>query len=290
MKSFTIIRLLGLLTFLLTGTLTLVKAQTTIYEDDIKYGKEYGNTLIFKMPYCSKKEVRAQWKNNVGNHFGKMSFKNIFKGVAITDANIKGISDQPLDVYYRILDTKTDTLRIATAFVLDNGEFLSSETHPEEYKNAVNLISEYAYSVKKKCIELELQDSYDYQGTLNDEYVKLQRFKGKLEKENASLETKIIATQQKEIDAKKQLDAFEKELNSNSLTEKEITKYTKQKQSLERKYADYEDDINSYQSTVTKNKGNITKTYQDIISKAEELKDQKSVIQDIKQKINKIQK
>ncbi|MFV0530667.1 MAG: hypothetical protein ACK5MD_04435 [Flavobacteriales bacterium] len=267
-----------------------VKSQTVIYEENIKYGNSYGNALLFQIPYCSKKIVKTQWKESVSTHFGKTSFKNVFKGISITDADLKGISNQPVDVYYRILDTKTDTLRIATAFVLNGGEFLSKATHPKEYQNAVHLLTDYAYTVKKKCIELELQDAYDYQGTLNDDYVKLQRFKGKLEKENTLLENKIIQTQQKTTDNTKQLKAIKNELEKGTLNEKESSKYTKKKESLERKLIDYKDDISSYQVRKTENNDNITKTYKDIVKKAEELKDQKTVIQDVKRKIKEIKK
>lgn len=267
-----------------------LEAQTVIYEEDIKYGSQYGNALLFKMSYCSKKIVKTQWKESVNMHFGKTSFKNIFKGISITDAEIKGISDQPVDVYYRILDTKTDTLRIATAFVLNDTQFLSSSSHPEEYQNAVRLLREYAYAVKKKCMELELQDAYDYQGALNDDYVKFQRFKGKLEKENAFLENKIIQVKQKKSASENQLKAIQNELQNTSLSDKETAKYTKQKESLGRKLIDYEDDISSYQVKITENKDNITKTYKDIVKKAEELKGQKSVIQDVKRKIEEIKK
>ncbi len=269
---------------------TFIKSQTVIYEDDIKYGNQYGNALVFQMPYCSKKVVKAQWKESVNMHFGKTSFKNLFKGVAITNANIKGISNQPVDIYYRVLDTRTDTIRIATAFVFEDGQFLSSKTHPEEYQNAVNLLSDYAFTTQKKCVEAELQEAYDYQGSLNDDYVKLQRFKGKLEKENVSLESKIIQTKQKRATTEKQLTALKNELQKESLSEKEVSKYTKQKESLDRKIVDYENDITSYQVTITENKDNITKSYKDIVEKSEELKQQKSIIQDIKRKIEKIQK
>ena len=139
MNLFKMIKIHSLIPLLFISFLIPLKAQTTIYEEDIKYGNHYGNALLFQMPYCSKKMVKAQWKESVNMHFGKTSFKNIFKGISITDANIKGISDQPVDVYYRILDTKTDTLRVATAFILNDGEFLSSKTHPEEYENAENV-------------------------------------------------------------------------------------------------------------------------------------------------------
>ncbi len=290
MNPFKMIKIQCLILLFFLGFLIPLKSQTIIYEEDIKYGNNYGNALLFRMPYCSKKVVKAQWKESVNMHFGKISFKNVFKGIAITDADLKGISDQPVDVYYRILDTKTDTLRVATAFVLNDGQFLSSTTHPEEYQNAIQLLTDYAFTTKKKCVELELQDSYDYQGTLNDEYVKLQRFKGKLEKENTSLENKIIQAKQKKTANEKQLKAVENELKKGSLTEKEISKYTKQRESLKRKIMDYEDDISSYQVKITENKDNITKTYKDIVKKAEELKDQKTVIQNIKRKIEELKK
>lgn len=276
---------------LITCLSTSIKSQTIIYEDDIKYGKQYGNALLFQIPYCSKKVVKAQWKESVNVHFGKTSFKNIFKGIAITNANIKGISNnQPVDIYYRILDTRTDSIRIATAFVFEDGQFLSSKTYPKEYQNAVQLLTQYAFTTQKKCIEANLQDAYDYQGTLNDDYVKLQRFKGKLEKENVELESKIIQTRQKKVSAEKQLTAIEQALKKESLNDKEFSKYTKQKESLSRKIIDYENDITSYQVDITENKNNITKSYKDIVQKAEELKEQKTIIQNIKQKIEKIKK
>lgn len=290
MNVFEMIKTYSLLLLFVIVFLNPLKAQIAIYEEDIKYGNHYGNALLFQMPYCSKKIVKAQWKESVNRHFGKTSFKNLFKGVVITNANIKGISDQSVDVYYRVLDTKTDTLRVATAFVLNGEQFLSSTTHPEEYQKAVHLLTDYAYTVRKKCIELELQDSYDYQGILNDEYVKLQRFKGKLEKENTLLESKIIQTKQKKVTTEKQLKAIEEVLQQESLNDKETSKYTKQKESLSRKLIDYEDDISSSQVKITENKDNITKTYKDIVKKAEELKDQKTVIQDIKRKIEGIKK
>ncbi len=265
-------------------------AQTNIYEQDIKFGKNHGNALVFNIADCSKRTIKNIWKKNINIHNEKSTLNNLFKDVATPGTYIKSISNDPIDVYYQIKNTKTDSIKIITAFVLQNNEFLSKKTHPNEYQNAVELINNYAYGLKKQCIELDLQDAFDLQGKLNDDYVKLQRFKGKLIKNNTTLENKIIQTKQVEILSKQQLGIVEEKLSNQTITDEIIIKLNKQKTSLNHKLIDLDYDIMSYENSITKNKDNISETSIEINKKSQELENQKSVIKDIKIKIEQIKK
>ncbi len=265
-------------------------AQTNVYEQDIKLGKNHVNALVFNIPACSKKTVKNRWKENINIYNEKATFNNIFKGVSTTGTYIKSISNDPIDIYYQVKNTKTDSIKIITAFVLQNNEFLSKKTHPKEFQNALELINNYAYNLKKQCIELELQDAYDSQGKLNDDYVKLQRFKGKLEKDNKTLENKIIQTKQEKTSSKQQLSVIEEKLSNQTIPDEVITKLSKQKASLNHKLIDFDYNILSYENSIIKNKNNISEASIEIKKKSQELENQKSVIKDIKIKIEQIKK
>lgn len=264
-------------------------SQINLYEDDIKYGNEYGNSLVFTLPYCDKKMVGDEWKKVVANHSGKQSVKNIISGSAVQNSTITGISNQPVEVYYRILDTKSDTLRIATAFVLNDGQFVSSETHPTEYKNASLMLRDYAYGLQRRCVELELQDANQYSAKLNKKLAQLQSDKGKLESSNNILANKILLSKQKKQDLTKKIALQEGE-DLSALTAKQAESFNKKLEANRRKLAGYEDDITSYEVKITHNKENIVQTNKDIIDISSKIKEQSLVVQQIEQKINTIQK
>ncbi|NNE30127.1 MAG: hypothetical protein HKN16_10855, partial [Saprospiraceae bacterium] len=78
------------------------------------------------------------------------------------DCMIKTLSSNTIDVYARIEEKNEGMVDLTVWFDL-GGAYLSSQSHPEVYPQAVQLLEEYQLSVSTMAIEAEIKEQ---EGTL----------------------------------------------------------------------------------------------------------------------------
>lgn len=98
--------------------------------------------------------IEKVWKKFT-KEFGKLKENKKAGEFYITDASVKSIRPEAMDIYASIMDNQ-----ITVFFDLKNS-FLSSATSPKEFEAANNLVTEFAFEVEREKVREELEEETD---------------------------------------------------------------------------------------------------------------------------------
>lgn len=136
--------------------------------------------LVVTIPGAQIKDVNAAWKNELKGYKAKV--KEEKNEIFADNALVKAIGDNTIDLYTRLTETKEGVLM--QLFVDLGGAFMASNTHPEQYKAAENIVYQFAVAQTKVAIGQQVVIA---QKTLE----KLQKDQKKLEGDGKALEREI---------------------------------------------------------------------------------------------------
>ncbi|MDX1684046.1 MAG: hypothetical protein R3275_02360 [Saprospiraceae bacterium] len=127
------------------------------------------NALIVGVPDADERTIERQWKDYLGE-YGRVRRNRKAGEYYADDIKIPSISGAgTLDVYSWAKDGQ-----LITFFDMGNG-FLSSESHPSDYRNAVVFLNEFKYHVQRYIINEELEEQEDELDDLKDQLERLKK-------------------------------------------------------------------------------------------------------------------
>ncbi len=190
---------------LLLINLQLLTAQTTEVNQSMSLGTQSG--IKVNIQNTEAKYIEKVWKKFTKD-FGKLKENKKAGEYYITDASVKSIRPEAMDLYARIMDNQ-----MVVFFDLKNS-FLDSMTNPTEYSAAQKIVQEFAYEVEREKFREELERE-------NSKLNKSQRGFDKLKKENTGYrkeideaKAKIKKAEQNIIDNEKEQVKAEAELKA----------------------------------------------------------------------------
>jgi len=188
MKKITLIIALFLFSFLLNAQEIKVKE-----DKDIIAGNK--NPVLVVTIYGAKvSDVEKAWKSLMKGYKASVTNKN---EIYANNATITDISAKTMDVY-AIADKQDDGVKLTVAFDL-GGAFMNSSAHPDQYKAAVKIITNFAVDQSKIAISAKLDDEKSKQKDLEDNLRDLQKKNDKLHKEIEDYKARI-ADDEKDLD------------------------------------------------------------------------------------------
>ncbi len=150
-------RIVTLCTMLLAILTLRVNAQADIAVNEIlqymSKGEQTG--FEFEIPEANSKTVTAAWKKLMKKYKGKTISSKKSPEIFTDNALIKDVSENTVDVYARIIDSKNGTTVLA--FVDLGGTFVSSDEHSAQFTALENVFRKFGLSQAKKVVELQLE-------------------------------------------------------------------------------------------------------------------------------------
>lgn len=190
---------------LLLINLQLLHAQTSEVNQSMSLGTQNG--IKVSLENADAKYIEKVWRK-FSKDFGKVKENKKAGEYYITDASVKSIRPEAMDLYASVMDNQ-----IVVFFDLKNS-FLNSKDHPSEYAAAQKMVQEFAYEVQREKIREELEEE-------NDKLKKSQRGYDKLKKENTGYhkdideaKAKIKKAEQNIVDNEKEQVNAEAELKA----------------------------------------------------------------------------
>lgn len=169
-----------------------------VKEDYAKIGGASNPVLTVYIGGADQTTVEKAWKSLMKDYGAKVSYKDVLFS---QDANIKDMSTKTVDTYATAEPQKDGTVKLTVAFDLGGG-FVSSSTHPDQYKIAEKMVRKFAVDVSKQAVSDKLWDEKKKQKTLEGNLADLQKAKSKLEKEILDYQDRI-KDDQKDIETNK---------------------------------------------------------------------------------------
>lgn len=127
------------------------------------------NALIVDIPDADDRLIIKKWKDYIGE-YGKVKRDRKADEYYALEVKIPSISGAgTLDVYGWARDGQ-----MITFFNTGNG-FISSETHPTDYRNAVLFLTEFSYTIERHIVNEELEEQQDELDDLVKDLEKLER-------------------------------------------------------------------------------------------------------------------
>ena len=157
------------------------------------------NALVLELPKTDAKTVEKAWTKYLKDLDGKTKKNKKTNEIFTDNAMIKTMSKNTVDIYSKV-QSKGEGSRL-TVWVDLGGAFLASETHPEQYGVASEMLNDFSANISIAKAEEVLDVEED---ALNDEEDKLK----KLDKETADMKSKIE-------DYKKKIKELEAEIVKN---------------------------------------------------------------------------
>jgi hypothetical protein len=198
--------------------------QITAKETNAKFGKVSHNAIITYVYHSDIKTVEKEFNNLLKEYKGKTSSK---KGVIFGDnLLITSISNNTIDVYATISESKDGEVEVVAAFDL-GGAFLSSSQHPDQFDRASQIMKDFALQLTEKAYADFLKEEEKKLNSTQKDYDKMTGEKEDLIKQNEDYKKRIednesrVTTLTKEIEdkaaeLKTQTEAFEKLKNESS--------------------------------------------------------------------------
>ena len=193
-------RIITITILILVSSFVYSQKKITVTEGNEKFSVGNVDVMIANIYEADKKYVEKAWKKLMKRYSGKVTSKS---EIIATDVIIKKMSDKRVDVYAIIKDGSDDgVVNIEVAMDL-GGAYLSKSLHPERYKQAKEILREFAVEVSKEAVREQINDQ---EKVLS----KMQNEQEKLEKENTHLKQDIEDYKQKIKDAEQGIVENEK--------------------------------------------------------------------------------
>lgn len=191
-------------------SMPLILGQITESKQLMSKGEK--NALTVTLPDTEEKVVTKEWESYIKGYKAKL--RNIKKSSEIfaDDAKLPTISNNTVDVY-ALINQRGDDTKLTVWYDL-GGVFLNSETHPDRYTAAQNMLKNFSGVVSKTYVANLLQEEEkkmkDLEGALKDlvksreNSVKdIEKYEQKILDEKANIED----CKKKEIQAAKDVEA-----------------------------------------------------------------------------------
>ena len=178
-------------------------AQMTPVKETIQ-GMSQGsqNCLVLSFPEMGTKEIERAWEKYVKEFGGKTRKESKTGEIFTNNAVVKKFGDNTIDIYGKVTGDKNNA-SLAVFFNL-GGAYLNSKDHPEKYKKAYDMLTQFGVATLRE----------EVQNTMKDEDKKLRKEEDRLKglvKNQAELEKGIENDKNKikkaEDDIKKSIDA-----------------------------------------------------------------------------------
>ena len=182
------------------------------------------NPVLVVTIYGAKvSDVEKAWKSLMKSYKASVTNKN---EIYANNATITDISAKTIDVY-AVADKLDDGVKFTVAIDL-GGAFMNSSAHPDQFKAAVKIVTNFAVEQSKIAISAKLDAEKSKQKDLEDNLRDLQKKNDKLHKEIEDYKARI-ADDEKDLDTnhkdqetatgkiesqKKVVDEFQKKLDS----------------------------------------------------------------------------
>ncbi|HET6245635.1 MAG: hypothetical protein H0V01_00545 [Bacteroidetes bacterium] len=180
----------------------MAQKKISLSESNENIGNGKNNALIVTIYEASASDIEKEWKSIMKDFNAKVSSK---KEIFADDATIKAIGPNTVDVYARVEDNKNGSVKFIVGFDL-GGAYLSSSQHSSEFKEAKNIVYNFAVKVSKEAVEAVVKEAEKLQKKNEKDLESLVKDKGSLEKDIETYKSKIQAA---EADIQKNLKAQE---------------------------------------------------------------------------------
>ncbi|WP_235297640.1 hypothetical protein [Portibacter marinus] len=145
-------------TFLITFLLALFTFSSWAQVDEMEAQMSLGdkNALVVDIQNVDKKQLESFFKDYF-REYGKVKYNRKASEYYITEAELKPVSNDKVDVYAKMEDLN----KAARLMVwIDNGTgFLNSTDHEKAYDAAAGMLVDFDIYVEKSLIEEELKDA-----------------------------------------------------------------------------------------------------------------------------------
>lgn len=194
-----------------------LKAQKKIQvrETTTEFSTGKQSSLVIDIFEVSEKDVDKELKSWMKGYKAKVSSK---KEVFGDDATISEISTNTVDIYAKTAENKNGGVTLSVAFDL-GGAYLSSSSHPKEFKAAEKLVYDFAIKVSKDAVAALLKEEEKVLKDLEKDQKNLEKDQKNLEKDIEDYKSKI---QQAEKDIEKNKKEQEEKQKAMKEQEKKI--------------------------------------------------------------------
>lgn len=178
------------------------------------------NALIVTLPDTEEKIVSKEWESFIKDHKGKIRKIKKSSEIFADDAKLEDISNNTVDVY-ALVSQRGDNTELTVWYDL-GGAYLNSETHPDQYKSAMNMLNDFSGIVSKTYIANILQEEQkklkDMEGALKD----AEKSKENSLKDIEKFEQKIEEAKSNIKSAEAQKEEIMKEIESQKMVVKKV--------------------------------------------------------------------
>jgi hypothetical protein len=208
------------------GAAALSSAQEVkVKEGSESFSNGSHNALSVMVYVEDMDKVQKEWKSQMKD-FGYQSMNDKGKEQDFDNVKFKSLSNNPMDVYTKFEEEKSEkAIRVIAAYDM-GGDYVSSSKHSSEYDFMKKLMKDFAVKTAKDIIEDQLKDATKT----------LTRFQDKqkdLEKDNKNLDSDIKNYEDK---IKKAKDDIEKNKKDIETKKKEIELQQKVVDGVKAKY------------------------------------------------------
>jgi coenzyme F420-reducing hydrogenase delta subunit len=116
------------------------------------------NSFSITMPDADDKVVEDLWNDLIKNYDSKLKRVRKADVEMAENVRIQSISGTGTINLYSIIDEQGDDVVLSVWFEMDNGNFLSSAAYPNSYADVEELLQNFGISVKRKMVEIELDE------------------------------------------------------------------------------------------------------------------------------------
>ena len=141
-------------------TFFTLQAQVDIKEGTLSMSQGSQNGFTMEFEGLDKGTVEKLWEKHVKDYKGKMrKVKKSDERVA-DDSEIKGASENTIDIYSLVTKQGSEVTRISVWFDL-GGAFLSSKTHPDRYPAVEKMLLNFAVETEREKVRMEIKVQED---------------------------------------------------------------------------------------------------------------------------------
>lgn len=146
---------------------------SSIMEDTKSMSQGANNSFSIEMAGINQDMAEDVWKKYAKNYDAKSKRDRKSKEYFADDAEIRDISDNPVDIYTSF--SQEDSITTATFWFNLGGAYLSSELHSDKIQAAQAFVNAYAFDVGKVQAKEELKLEEKAQKELEKQLVKLEK-------------------------------------------------------------------------------------------------------------------
>lgn len=271
------------ITLFCLGQISLQAQETEVFEMEYNAGKQFKKGAAFSILTCSESVLEDVWKDWIKSKNGKVSMLRGIMGS--NQASDVQFNRTAYEAFFDIIKETPGSLTVVSVFRSESLGFLTSLSEPEVWQRYKASVLDLAYQSKKACVRNELEEANQYQSKLNDQYVDLQRDKGRAEKDILNSQNRILRNDNDARVYRENLQTLEAQIE-NTGSGKALDKLIKKKEKIEKRLSKAEEEISSDQANIEKNQNDIERLLQDIADKELELKKQEDVIHAIQDRLD----